>query len=383
MDADIAVIGLGAMGSMTAWQLARAGASVLGFEQFGLGHDRGAAAGESRLFRMAYHEGAQYVPMLRRARDLWQELSQASQSRLFEPTGCLSIGSPDLPPMRNVRTSVEQHNLPHELLEQDELAARYPQHLPVPSEVGVLDLGGGVLRPELAVLAAAGQARAHSARLLDHTPVQRLHVGDDRVHILTDGTEYQVRTVVVTAGPWTRQLVPQLTPHLTVKPLVLTWFAPDHVASYAPERFPAFIRDTDDVHMFGVPVMDQMSVKTGFSDVWGSVDGPEPGSRDLDANRLRPLCDAVRRLLPGLHPDPIRHSVYYEGYTPDRTAVVDHLPGTDRVLVLAGFSGHGFKLAPVFGQIAAELALHNATDFDIDAMALSRFIPDLSPVGGS
>ncbi|MBL1066058.1 N-methyl-L-tryptophan oxidase [Streptomyces sp. 7-21] len=372
---DVAVVGLGAMGAMTAWRLARAGASVIGFEQFGLAHDRGASAGESRLFRMAYHEGAGYVPMLRRSRELWDELSRASGLPLFLPTGCLSIGLPDLPPMRNVRRSVEEHGLPHEVLTGAELAARYPQHLALQGEIGVLDVNGGVLRPELAVLAACERARAHGARLLHHTRVDEVR-WDERgggVRIEAGGTRYTARKAVVTAGPWSARLVPFLRGRLTVKPLVLTWFAPSDPGAYAPERFPAFIRDTEGVHLFGVPMLDGMSVKTGFADVWEPLPGPEAFTRDWDEERLRPVSEAVRRFLPGLHPDPVRHDVYLEGYLPDRTALVDWVPESgERVLALAGFSGHGFKLAPVFGQIAADLVLAGGSGFDLTPMSAGR-----------
>jgi len=178
LDADVAVVGLGAMGAMSAWHLARSGARVLGFEQFGIAHDRGAAGGESRLFRMAYHEGPEYVPLLRRARELWRELAEASGRDLFIPTGCLSIGLPDIPPMVNVRRSVTDHGLEHEILAADELVARYPQHALHDGEIGILDVAGGMLRPELAVLAAAEQARASGARLHDHTPVRAIEPGD-------------------------------------------------------------------------------------------------------------------------------------------------------------------------------------------------------------
>ncbi|MDT0344432.1 FAD-dependent oxidoreductase [Streptomyces litchfieldiae] len=128
--------------------------------------------------------------------------------------------------------------------------------------------------------------------------------------------------------------------------MVLTWFAPRDLARYTPDRFPAFIRDTDGVHLFGVPVLDGMSVKTGFADDFGDLAGPEAYTWDFDEARLRPVSEAVRNLLPGLHPDPIRYAVYQEGYTADRTAVVDRVPGQERAIVLAGFSGHGFKMAP-------------------------------------
>ncbi|HLU56735.1 MAG TPA: N-methyl-L-tryptophan oxidase [Pseudonocardia sp.] len=371
LDADVAVIGLGAMGAMSAWRLARAGARVLGFEQFGIAHDRGAAGGESRLFRMAYHEGPEYVPLLRRARELWLELAAVSGRDLFLPTGCLSIGLPDLPPMVNVRRSVTDHDLEHEVLAHDELATRYPQHRLHEGEIGILDVAGGMLRPELAVLAAAQQARAMGARLHEHTPVRAIEPGGAGVTVVTDEARYRVRRVVVTAGPWTGELVPDVA--VTVKPIVLTWFAPQDLPAYAPGAFPAFIRDTDGVHLFGCPVLDGMSVKCGFADVWPPLPGPRELTRDLPGSALRPISDAVRRFLPGLHPEPIRHGVYMDGYTPDRTAVVGPLPDAPSVVVLAGFSGHGFKMAPVFGSIAADLALEGGTDFDVTRMSPSRF----------
>jgi sarcosine oxidase len=273
--------------------------------------------------------------------------------------------------MVNVRRSVADHGLEHEILGPDELAARYPQHRLHDGEIGVLDVAGGMLRPELAVLAAAEQARALGARLHEHTPVRAIEPGDGVVTILTDDGRCRVRQVVVTAGPWTSALVPAL--GITVKPIVLTWFAPSDLHAYRPERFPAFIRDTDSVHLFGCPVMDGMSVKCGFADVWAPLSGPQALTRDLHDAALRPVADAVRRFLPGLHPEPIRHNVYMDGYTPDRTAVVGELPDAPSVVVLAGFSGHGFKMAPVFGRIAAELALDGGTAFDVSRMNPTRF----------
>ena len=373
LDADVAVVGLGAMGSMTAWQLAETGASVLGFEQFGIAHDRGAAGGEFRLFRMAYHEGPEYVPLLRRARQLWMELAAVSGRALFVPTGCLSIGLPDLAPMVNVRRSVLEHDLDHQLLGTDELGARYPQHGLREGEIGILDTAGGMLRPEPAVLSAAQRARALGAVLHERTAVRAIEPGDTDVTVITDDGRHRVRRVVVAAGPWTSRLAPDVSGAITVKPLVLTWFAPDDLGSYLPERFPAFIRDTEGVHLFGCPVLDGMSVKCGFADVWEPLKGPEALTRDLPEPALRPIADAVRRFLPGLHPDPVRYGVYMDGYTADRTALVGALPATPSVIVMAGFSGHGFKLAPAFGRIAADLALDGGTTFDVARMSPARF----------
>ncbi|ALL74493.1 hypothetical protein AD006_02620 [Pseudonocardia sp. EC080610-09] len=372
-DADVAVIGLGAMGSMAAWQLAESGADVLGFEQYGLAHDRGAAGGESRLFRAAYHEGPEYVPLLRRARDMWIELTESSGRPLFTPTGCLSVGLPDIDPMRNVRASVDEHGLEHEILGPDELTARFPQHAPADGEIGILDAAGGMLRPELAVVTALERARASGARLLERTAVLAVEPDDAGVTVVTAERTWRVRRAVVTTGPWVRELVPGAA--VTPKPVVLTWFAPVRVQDYLPEVFPAFIRDTGGHHLFGCPVMDGVSVKAGVADVWDPLADPRALTRDLPEPALAPVTEAVRRLLPGLHPDPIRHGVYMDGYTADRTALVGPAPGAPNVTVLAGFSGHGFKMAPVFGRVAADLVLEGGTAFDVARMDPGRFSP--------
>ncbi|MFP5072366.1 N-methyl-L-tryptophan oxidase [Pseudonocardia nantongensis] len=372
-DADVAVVGLGTMGSMAAWRLAEAGADVIGFEQYGVAHDRGAAGGESRLFRAAYHEGSEYVPMLRRAREMWVELTRTSGRPLFTPTGCLSIGLPDTEPMRNVRASVEEHGLEHETLDPDALAHRFPQHAPAAGEIGILDTAGGMLRPELAVLTAAERARAAGARLLERTPVLALEPENDGVTVVTAERTWRARRAVVTTGPWVRELVPSA--EVTPKPIVLTWFAPIDARAYRPEVFPAFIRDTDGHHLFGCPVMDGVSVKAGVADVWPPLPDARALTRDLPENALAPVTHSVERFLPGLHPSPIRHEVHLDGYTTDRTALVGPVPGTPQVIVLCGFSGHGFKMAPVFGSIAADLALHGGTGFDIVRMDPARFTP--------
>lgn len=371
VDVDVAVVGLGAMGSMAAWQLAQAGADVVGFEQYGLAHDRGAVGGESRLFRMAYHEGAEYVPLLRAARALWDELADAAGRPLFTPTGCLALGLPDLDRMATVLASVTEHDLEHEVLDADALAARFPQHRMDDGEIGILDAGGGVLRLEISVLSALQQARTHGARLHDRTPVRAIEPEDGRVAVITDGGVTRARRVVVTTGPWTTELVPSAP--VTTKPVVLTWFVPDRVDDYLPDRFPAFIRDTGDMHVYGVPVMDGVSVKVSAGDVWEPLVGAHALTRDFDETALRPLSETVARLLPGLHPDPMRFGVWMEGYTPDRTALVGPLPDAPQILVLAGFSGHGFKMAPVFGRIARDLALDGGTPFDLSPMRPTRF----------
>lgn len=156
---------------MTLWQLAKAGVDAVGVEQFGVGHDRGGAGGESRIFRLAYKEGPEYVPLLLRSRELWLELTSLSPTPIFHPRGALTIGRPEHPDLAQVFESIERFNLDHRVLSISEMASVYPQHRLLDEEVGIFDPAGGLLIPQLAVGAAVGAAKNRGATVLEQTEV--------------------------------------------------------------------------------------------------------------------------------------------------------------------------------------------------------------------
>ena len=210
MDAKVAVVGTGSIGAMTLWQLARDGIDAIGFERYSPGHDQAAAGGESRIFRTAYMEGPQYVPLLIRARELWRELESESGADLLNLNGGLMIGPEDSPSVRNVLASAEDFDIPHRVLDEQALTRDYPQHRAVTGEVAVLDEWAGVLRPEFAVLAAATVAQSRGARLVTGTTVTALEPVPGGVRVHTADRSWSVEQVVVTAGPWTNRFVPAL-----------------------------------------------------------------------------------------------------------------------------------------------------------------------------
>ncbi len=368
----IAVLGTGTMGAMTLWRLARRGIPAVGLEQFAPGHDRSAAGGETRIFRTAYLEGPQYVPLLQEAQVLWRELEAETGRQLLTLTGGLMIGSPGSPGIRNVLDSISGYDLPHEILDPAAARSRYPQHQIGDDEIMVLDPQAGFLRPELAVLLAAAAAERAGATVQRYTRIEAIEPGPDGVTVHADGNAQRFDRVAVAGGAWSGRLLPQLAPLIQPHRIVLTWFAARDPASFTPERFPVFVRSSDSVDMSGMPSVDGAGVKVD-SDSESPIADPDSLSRTVPAADLESVRNAVGRLLPGLYPDPIRVTAYMDGYSPDGHALVGALPRNDRVIVLAGFSGHGFKMSQVIGDIAADLLLDGKTSRAVDHLAPARF----------
>lgn len=378
----VAVVGTGVTGAMAAWRLAERGADVLAFDAYGPGHDRGASAGESRIFRTAYKEGSGYVPLLRRSHTLWRELEDAAGRALLTLCGGLTLGPPDHPDVAAVRRGAEEHGLPHEVLTSSEAGRRFPQHLLADDEVAVLDPQAGVLRPEPAVQAALARAEAHGARLLPYHPVTGLTEREGGWRIASRGRTYDVDHVVLSPGPWTRAL-PQLPglPELPVRARQITacWFAARDADAHRPDRLPVAIRRHRDAGFSCFPVLDGTAVKIVPHHLgWPEIASPEELPRTADADFAQAASAAVAALLPGLVPHPVRIGVYAESFSDDEHALLGPLPGADNATVLTGFSGHGFKLAPVFGDIAADLVLGGASrEFAADDLAFldpARFL---------
>lgn len=356
---DVVVVGLGTVGSMAAWRLASRGRQVVGLEQYSLMHPFGGFTGESRLFRTAYHEGSMYVPLLLRSRELWIELEHLSRRDLFLKVGTLSIGQVGDESIGNVLESVQHHGLPHAEMDADQLRATYPQIRIHDDEKGVLDFLGGGLRPEAAVFSALEQARGHGAQLLGNQHVRSIEERGDGVLVQTDDQDYLAEQVVVASGSWSAQIDPRLRDLVTIFPLPLTWFMPERITDFAPSHFPTFIRDRDGVHFFGAPSLEGYSVKVSPDRILPSVPSVEEMPRTLSAEVLEKLGHDAAEFFPSLHPEPVHYSVHPEGFTRTKVPVIDR-SDSGRVVTFAGLSGHGFKFAPVFGELAAQLLSEDA-----------------------
>ena len=250
---DVIVVGLGAMGSAAAAQLAARGQRVLGLEQFDLLHEKGSSHGASRVIRLAYFEHPSYVPLLLRAYELWNQLEQDTGRSLLTMTGGLMIGRPQSEVVSGSQRSARTHGLRHEMLDAAEIRRRFPPFTPPDGDVALYEARAGVLRAEESLEALQQQAIAHGAELRSNGRVLGwlAKPGGEGIDMETDAGSVEARHLVLTPGPWASSLfeLPQLP--LTVERQVLFWFAPvGGAAAFSPARFPIYIWDVGDRTQF-------------------------------------------------------------------------------------------------------------------------------------
>ncbi|MGH7922395.1 MAG: N-methyl-L-tryptophan oxidase [Candidatus Dormibacteraceae bacterium] len=373
---DVVVIGGGTMGTMALWRLAERGVKAVCFEQFSPGHDRGAAGGETRIFRTAYLEDPQYVPLLQEALHLWRELEAASGQHLLTLNGALMVGDVESVRMQNVMRSIAEYGLRHERLTGEQLEARYPQHRTLAGDSAVLDLDAGFLRADLALVSAAARAAALGSAVERYARVEALAFDAQGVTVRVDGHDHRFRTAVVAPGPWVGKVLPQLSSLLTVKRPTQAWFAARDPDQFQPERNPVLLRMSGVEGAYVLPSTDGVAVKVGLSSSSHElVADPDLLDRTITTAQMRQFRQVAEAILPGVFPDPTRYGAYLEAYTADGHAMVGTLPGAGNVVLLCGFSGHGFKLAPVIGDIAADLVLGGRTPRPIRHLAPERYLP--------
>jgi sarcosine oxidase len=367
LDAEYAVVGLGAMGSHAFWRLAARGADVLGFEQFRPGHNQGSTHGSTRLFRTLCLEHPGLVPIARRSLALWRELEAQTQLPIVRLTGALMIGRPDSETIRGVREAAEVHGQQVRTLSAAEIRKEYPQHAEIDDEdVAIFDPEAGVGRPENAVLAATAAAQAAGGRLIDRVAVSGIELVDDGVVISTPARDFTVRQVIVTAGPWMYQLLPSL-PFQPIR-TPLTWFTPAvDAAAFDLDRFPTFIRElADGNRMWGHGSDTDHAVKIGpEDDPHYSLVNPDLVDRSISPADYEVVSGLVARYLPGLEPTPTSAAPCMITRTPDMQFLLGR-PGNDpRLLVGGGDSGHAFKHAAGLGEALAQMAVGEPlyTDF--------------------
>jgi sarcosine oxidase len=370
--ADVAVIGLGAIGSMALWRLAERGVSVHGYERFGIGHDRGASAGQTRRFSVQSQREPRDTPLAVEALGLWRELEEHTERELFRQTGGVILGPDGTPEILSAIASARDNGLPHEVLEAADLGPRFPQHVVRAGDVGVTDPLAGYLRPEASVATAVERASVLGAAVSPYTEVVAVEPRKSGVAVVTRDGEQTYGRVVLAPGPWAGELVPGAHQRVVPRRIVQAWYLARNPREYHPDVFGVFER-VGDVAAYGFPTLDGVTVKVGIKfETHPEVRDLARVDRFVDPAFASRVATAVREFLPGLHPDPVSLQTGIEGFSPDGRPLLGPAPSDSRLVVACGFSGSGFKFATIMGEIAADFAINGSTGRDVSFMAPDR-----------
>jgi sarcosine oxidase len=376
---DVIVVGLGAMGSSTAYHLAKRGAKVLGLEAFTPAHEKGSSHGESRIIRQAYFEDPAYVPLVLRAYELWDQLEAESNEDLLNITGGVAIGPLQGGLITGCLKSAERYGLEHDLFDANGMKRRFPQFALAEDEVAFYEQKAGYLRPEECIRQHLRLASKRGADLRFEEPVLSWTASEsgDGVSIVTGKETYQAKSLVISVGPWTNEFVTSLPVSLTVSRRVMFWFNPTTQHSAFDKRvFPIFIWEPEQGPLFyGFPRTNvagdpKVAIHSGDEDCTPSTIDRSIHSRDIAAIR-----SAIQFRIPALNGE-VSHAVTcMYTMTPDKHFIIDAHPRHPQVSIAAGFSGHGFKFSSVVGEILSDLAMTKNTSGDIALFSGSRFRP--------
>ncbi|MEO8344655.1 MAG: N-methyl-L-tryptophan oxidase [Betaproteobacteria bacterium] len=381
------VLGLGAMGSATAYQLAKRGNRVLGIDRFSPPHDLGSTHGDTRITRLGIGEGAQYTPLAMRSHEIWRALEAETGSTLLTANGGLILSSKARTSrshsdifFANTVNAAEQYAIAHEILDARQLRRRFPQFIVADDEIGYYEPSAGFVRPEECVRAQLALAAQHGAQLHRDERVTGFDASDRGVEVTTDRGSYFADRLVVTAGPWLPELVgPSFTRHLTIHRQVLCWFDVDGpVEPFLPERFPVFIWELQGKRqgIYGFPAIDgaRGGVKIA-TEQYDAATTPDDAEREVFSAEVRSIYeDYVQPYFPGLNGRCVKAARCLYTVTPDFGFIIDVLPGAERVLVASPCSGHGFKHSAAIGESLAERVIDGASRQDLSAFALARFV---------
>ncbi|MBI4219694.1 MAG: N-methyl-L-tryptophan oxidase [Chloroflexi bacterium] len=366
------------MGSATVYELARRGRRVLGLEQFDIPHDRGSSHGVTRIIRLAYYEHPSYVPLLRRAYELWRELQTKAGEQLLYITGAIDAGPPGKGLFEGSLESCKLFGLPHEVMNGDELHRRIPGYRLPKEELVLLQPDGGFLLSERCIVACTMAALEAGAEIRAREQVVDWSATSSGVRVRTTRGQYDAGSLVITAGAWASQLVPALKGVASPERQVLAWFQPKKPKLFSPERFPVFNLIVEEGRYYGFPVFGVPGFKVGRYHHLEEPADPDRLNREVSERDEAVLREFTEKYFPEAAGPTMALKVCMFTNSPDEHFIIDILPDNPQVAIAAGFSGHGFKFCSVVGEIMADLAIRGDTGHDIGMFSLGRFPPTAS-----
>lgn len=372
---DFAVIGLGAMGSAAAAALASRAGSVVAFDRLAPPHTLGSSHGRTRIIREAYYEHPLYVPLVRRAYELWQELERETGKHLLTITGGLMVGPEAGTLFSGALASARTHGIQHAVLDAAAISERFPAYRAAQSDVGLFEERAGMLFPERCIEAQVARARSRGAALNINEEVRGWTVSQSGVTLRTNVRSYHADRLIIAAGPWLPTLHESLGRQLplTVERQLSHWFRPKpgDSSKYQASRAPIALWELANGELFATLPDLGDGVKCGTHH-GGPPTSPHSVDRTVSPAESQMAREALESVMPGAGGEMVESRVCLYTNTPDSHFIIDWVE-RGRVLVLSPCSGHGFKFASAIGEIAAQLAIDDRSWIDVEPFSLKRF----------
>lgn len=374
MAYDVIIVGVGAMGVQAAFHLARRGKRVLALDRFEIGHNHGSSHGEHRIIRLAYFEHPLYVPLLQRAFALWHELETLAGEQLFFRTGALDIGQESDRLVQGALRSCSDHGLIHEVLSASELMHRYPAYKVPNDYAAVLQPDGGFLACERTIAVTAKLARALGVEVRTNQSIDRISMNNEggvRVH--AQGHTFEVDTVILAAGAWMQQLLPEFSDLMVPERQVLGWFKPKNAQDFAPQSFPVSNILSDLGHHYQLPMWKIPGVKIGLYHHRAEQGAAEELPREITETDIEVLRAGLKRFMPDANGELVHATTCLFTNTPDGHFLLGEVPKLPGVIAASACSGHGFKFSPLIGELLADIAMDKRPAFDLAPFGFARF----------
>ncbi|MDX1577890.1 MAG: N-methyl-L-tryptophan oxidase [Gemmatimonadota bacterium] len=373
---DVAVVGLGAVGSAAAAALAGRGYRVVGIDRWSPPHAMGSSHSATRMIREAYYQGALYLPLVREAYESWRELEAETGRPLLRVTRGLMIGRPESRVFGGCLRTARDHGLEHEVLGPEEVRKRFPPFRLEAGTRAVLEPNAGVLALEACMAALLERARGGGAELRTGERVTAWTDERDGVTIRTEAAEHRARRAVFALGAWTGAMMPELGLPIEVERTVQHWVepaVPGIAPDFEPDRCPPWVWEYEPHRTwYGFPDMGR-GIKTGMHVEGGRLTDPDAVRREVGKHEWQDMRAVLGRFMPGAAGRAREASVCLYANTPDENFLLGRHPDRPRVVLFGGGSGHAFKFAPVLGRLLADLATDRDPGFDLAPFRLDRF----------
>ena len=379
MPFDVIVLGLGANGSSALYHLSKTGLKVCGIDRFTPPHVFGSSHGQSRIIRQAYHESPMYVPLVKEAYKLWNELENEWHKQLFLKTGGLMLGTAKSSVVQGAKLSAETHGIPYEYLDSKDIQKRFPALKVNKETVALLEKDAGILFPEECIQANLTLAKTNGATLLLNEKVTAIKPSNDSVIIITNKGNYVTDKLIVSAGAWLSQLLPELNLPLLIERQVLYWYRNTNQAlqsSLLPYALPIYIWEYEENKMFygfgdlgdGIKIANHHAGTPVLPDLLSQAVS-EKEKADMDAIVYRYF---------NIEPQFNYSSVCMYTNTPDEHFILDYHPACKNIIIGSPCSGHGFKFSSLSGKILADMALEKEINFNLKPFCIDRFHSQLN-----